>query len=495
MTSRVLLAAIKHESHTFNRVPTTLSMFREQSYRTGQAVQDVYRNTGLEMGGFLDAAARHGWAITTPISVSAGSGGRVTAEALADFIAVLRAGLIAAAPLDGVLLALHGAAVAEGEDDMDGAILAMVRSVVGPAVPVALTLDPHANVSDRMAAHANIIVSYRTNPHTDHRAVGNIAGDLLDQAMAAATLPRTVIARAPTLVGFDRARTHTGHGPMIDALAEARRLETRPGIASVSINGGFSHADVWDAGPSVTVSGTAPDLQAIADRLMAEGFRRRAEETIRLATVEQGVAACLKGSPDGPVVVADYTDAPGGGAYGDGTVLLRAMIEAGVTDAAFGSIWDPVTAQQAIEAGVGARIAVKLGGWVDPAFCGTPIEAAAEVRVVSDGNYVHEGPYTPGNRGSFGPSALLRIGGVDIIVASVPKNIFDHQQFTIYGLNSRTLSVVGLKCMHGFRAAFEPTAGLVLSCDCGGLTTYDYARLPFKTLRRPIWPLDEVETK
>lgn len=420
-------------------------------------------------------------------------GGRVSAEAMVDFLAVLGAGLRAALPLDGVLLALHGAMAAEGDDDADGTILAMVREIAGPDVRVAVTFDLHANVSDRTASLADIIVSYRTNPHTDHYPTAVTAADLLARAMAGEIAPRTVVARAPTLVAFDRGRTHTGHGPMIDALAEARRLEREePGVLSVSLNSGFSHADVWQAGPSVTVTGEGEvaALQAVADRLMAEGFRRRAEETVSLATVEEAVAALRGGRPGTPVIVADYTDAPGGGAYGDATVLLRAMIGAGLRDAAFGAIWDPKTAAQAQAAGVGARIAVRLGGWIDPVFSDTPIEADAEVVRLSDGRYVHEGPYAPGTVGSFGASAVLRIGGIDVIVSTENKNILDQQQFKIYGIDPAGCAAVGLKCMHGFRAAFEPVAAQVVSCDAGGLTTYDYSRLPFVKLRRPVWPLD-----
>jgi microcystin degradation protein MlrC len=495
-TRRVVMAAIKHESHTFNRFPTTLELFRRQGYHRGDDIARHFAGTGLEMAGFLAVAERLGWWTATPISASATSGGRVSAEAMADFLAALEDGIRAALPLDGVLLALHGAMAAEGDDDPDGTILTRVRALVGPDIPIAVTFDLHANVSDRTAAAADIIVSYRTNPHTDHKPTAIVAADLLARAMSGGPRPRTVVARAPTLVAFDRGRTHTGHGPMIDALAEARRIEREePGIWSVSLNSGFSHADVWQAGPSVTVSGTADParLQAIADQLMAEGFRRRREETIRLATIPEAIAALREGRPGAPVIVADYTDAPGGGAYGDATVLLRAMIEAGLPSAAFGAIWCPPTAAQAIAAGPGARIRVRLGGWIDPVFSDAPIEAEAEVVRLSDGNYVHEGPYAPGTIGSFGPSAVLRIGGIDVIVATENKNILDQQQFKIYGLDPARQAAIGLKCMHGFRAAFEPVAAQVLSCDAGGLTTYDYTRLPFRNIRRPIWPLDDVE--
>lgn len=496
MARNVLLSAIKHESHTFNRFPTPLDLIRRQHWYEGEAVVQTFRDTGLEMAGFLDIAGREGWRISTPISMAATSGGRVAADAFAAAVGVLEAGIRAAGKLDGVLLCLHGAMAAEGEDDADGAILERVRALVGPGVPIAATLDLHANVSDRMADCANILVSYRTNPHVDHRETARRAGALLARAMESGRLPVSVVARAPTLVGFDRGRTHTGHGPMIDALREAERLEEEaPGVLAVSVNGGYSHADVLDAGPCVIVTGEAePEvLRRHAVALMAMGFRRRAEETVRLATVEEAVAAMREGAGGGPVVVADYTDAPGGGAYGDATVLLRAMIEAGLTNAAFGAIFDPKAAAAACDAGEGATLRLACGGWIDPRFSGAPIEMDVTVMRLSDGAFVHEGPYAPGTRGSFGRSALVRAGGVDVILATVNKNILDQAQFRIYGLEPARLSAIGLKCMHGFRAAFEPVAGRVLSCDAGGLTTYDYPRLGFRNVRRPVWPLDPLE--
>ncbi|HEV7266468.1 MAG TPA: M81 family metallopeptidase [Falsiroseomonas sp.] len=493
MTRNVLLASIKHESHTFNRFPTSFALIRRQGWREGTAVVQAYRDTGSEMAGFLDVADEMRWRVTTPIAMNATSGGRVAADAFHAALDALEAGIKAAGRLDGVLLALHGAMAAEGEDDADGAILARVRALVGDGVPVAATLDLHANVSDRMAALANILVSYRTNPHVDHRETAHRAARLLARAMESGVLPVSVVERAATLVGFDRGRTHTGHGPMIDALAEADRLEhDSPGVLAVSVNGGYSHADMRDAGPSVIVTGEgdpAP-LRRHAAALMRMGYDRRAEETVRLATIPEAIAAMREGPR--PCVVADYTDAPGGGAYGDATPMLRAMIEAGLTNAAFGAIFDPKAAATACDAGEGARLRLSFGGWIDPDFSGAPIEAEVEVRRVSDGAYVHDGPYAPGTRASFGRSALVRVGGVDVIVSTENKNILDLQQFRIFGLEPARLAAIGLKCMHGFRAAFEPIAARVLACDAGGLTTYQYERLGFTNLRRPVWPLDEV---
>jgi microcystin degradation protein MlrC len=166
------------------------------------------------------------------------------------------------------------------------------------------------------------------------------------------------------------------------------------------------------------------------------------------------------------------------------------MFEARLTNAAFGTICDPAAVAAATTAGVGATVRLEIGGKRDAKFSGRPIVAEATVLMLSDGRFVHEGPYAPGTPGSFGPSAKVAIGGIAVILATHPVNILDQQQFKVFGIQPPALSALGLKCMHGFRAAFEPSAGRVLACDAGGVCTYDYAKLDYRQLRRPIWPLD-----
>ena len=181
----------------------------------------------MEMAGFLEAADAHGWTVETPVATTLSVGGVVARDAFERFHGALLGGLRALGRADGILVALHGAMVAEGEDDADGALLAALREAAGPATPIVVTLDLHANVSDRMAAAANAIVPYRTNPHTDRKETALRAAAILSDAMAGRTRPRVSLARAPQMFGFDRGRTFTGHGPMIDALAKARRSSAR----------------------------------------------------------------------------------------------------------------------------------------------------------------------------------------------------------------------------------------------------------------------------
>ncbi|MBI1774894.1 MAG: M81 family metallopeptidase [Proteobacteria bacterium] len=497
MTHRLLMAAIKHETHVFKRVPTTLADFRHGYYRD-ERVAEVFRGTRLELGGFLAVAEKRGWTISHPLAVSTTPGGRVTDAAFAEFMAVLEEGLKRAQPLDGVLLALHGSMATESHDDAEGEILRRVRAVVGAHLPIGISLDPHSNVTRRMAEHANIIIAYRTNPHTDHFETGERVALVLARAMDERFLPRVHLARRRDLLrGFDAARTHTGRGPMVEALRRVAEWEkSEPGVLAVSVHSGYSYADFPEVGPSVAVTGRAADprYQRLADELMEYGWCQRAVETERVVSVDEAMTALRTQAPAGkPLVLGDYGDAPGGGAYGDGTNLLAGLISAGVEGAVLAALYDPEAAAACVDAGVGGEVSVALGGKHDPGFGGAPLRVAGRVGAVSEGNYVFRGPYGTGTRGTFGQSVRLDIGGIQVILSSRNSGIYDQEQLRIFGIEPAAKSVLALKCMHGHKADFGRIASRLIDVDTGGLTTRDYTRFTYRKVPRPIWPLDPID--
>ena len=456
---RVLAAQIKHETNGFNRNPTTLADFRSASLRLGAEVANIYRGTRLEMGGFIAAAEAEGWTLFLPICATANPSGPVSDAAFEHLVTHLLDGIRDALPLDGVLLALHGAMVTESLDDPEGEILRRVRDAVGPDVPVSVTLDPHGNITAAMAASADIMTAFRTSPHTDHYETARRAAALLSVAMRGAVRPTVSLARRAMLTGFDGCRTHTGHGPMIEALAMAAAMEAQPGVLCVSIQSGYSRCDSEAVGPSVAVTGIgdAARDQALAEELMDFCWRNRGVVTETVLPVSAGIEAALAWKPgERPVVLGDFGDAPGGGGYGDSTAILAALIEARIKGAVVAAMIDPAVAAQAVAAGPGARLRVCLGGRWDPAMGCGPVQGEAEVLAVSDGAYVHKGPYGTGTRNSFGPSAAIRIGGVEVIVASQTRGIYDLEQLRILGIEPTERAVLAVKCMHGHRAAIVP---------------------------------------
>jgi microcystin degradation protein MlrC len=491
MTKRVLIASIMHETNTFSRLATGPDAFRQRHDHRGEAVPRAFRGTRTEIGAFLDAAEEYGWALRHSVAAAATPSGKVTAEAWAELSGAVLAALDA--PLDGVLLALHGAMVTETADDAEGDLLWRLRERLGPALPIAVTLDLHANVTDLMAAQASIIIAYRSYPHVDQYERGRQAADLLARAMAGEIRPRCVVARRPTLDGADHGRT-TSPGPMRDLLARAASHETEKGVLAVSVHAGFGWADIAEAGPSVAVTGDgdSPRWREIAESLMDEVWQRRAETTLALVPVEAAIAAARRPEgPGKPLVLADFTDNPGGGGYGDATNLLRAMLDAGLENAAFAPISDPDAVRQCRAAGEGAIVTLAIGGKIDPAF-GAPLTVTGTVQRLGDGAFIADGPMWKGLRMTMGPSAVLRVGGVEIVLASNRFQITDLQHFLSLGIDPRRKSVVALKSAQHFRAAYQPIAREVLTVDAGALTTPDYRRFSYRRLRRPIWPLDPL---
>lgn len=490
----VLLASILHEANSFARTPAPLAHFERQGVFRGDQVTERFTPTRTEMAGFIEAAAAAGWRIHTPLAVPCAPAGPMAAAAFATFLDTLLEGARAAGPLDGVLLSLHGANVVEDEQDPDGAMAAALRAVIGPDVPMVVTLDPHANVSDRLAAAADALTAYRTHPHTDHKETGLRAAAILARAMDGAIRPRVHLARGRQMRGFDSCRTTLPDGPMRRALAIARAMEAEdPGVVEVSIQSGFVLADVWQVGPTVAVTGDGahPRFQAMAERLIRFAWDERENDTVPMIPVAEALRQARAAPPGpGPVVVADFGDAPGGGGYGDATNLLRALLADPFPDTVFLSIADAQAVQAAARAGAGATIRLSLGGHTAPQHGGGPIEDAFQVLRFADGRFTHEGPYAAGMIGNFGPSVLLSCRGVRIVATTFQRNIVDLSQLRIFGIEPASCGLIALKCMDAFRAAFQPIARAVIACESGGVSSRIQTTLEWRNVRRPIWPLD-----
>ena len=371
----------------------------------------------------------------------------------------------------------------------------MLRGVVGPDVPIATTLDLHANATVRMAKNANALVSYRTYPHIDGYERAVQAAALVQAAMEGKKKPRCILVQPAMLEGAEHGRT-TQPGLMLDLLAKANKFETEPGIDVVSIQAGFTWADIPYTGPSVAVShepGAEARAKAIAHELIDEIWRRRDEGAAKYySSLSEGIATARAGvGKKGPLVIADGTDNPGGGGYNDTTPVLQALLDAGIENVAFGTIYDPAAVQQAIKAGVGSEIEVSLGGHTDAAM-GAPVKAKAVVKMLSDGSFKNDGPMNAGVETSMGPTAVLRIGGIDVVTISSRIQTIDLQVFLSQGIDPTAKSVLVVKSVQHFRAAYTPIAREIVLVDSGGICSPDITRLKFTKLRRPIWPLDGV---
>jgi len=286
----------------------------------------------------------------------------------------------------------------------------------------------------------------------------------------------------------------TDIGPMIDRISASKTYEEQENVFAVSINAGFASADVREVGPTVLVTGQGDFAAhtAFAETIADDIWTRRHEVLNDYLSVDEAAAiAAAYESRDGPLVIADYADNPGAGGYGDSTNLLRALLDAGVSNACFGPMVDGAVAEELHSAAVGERVHIALGGKTDARFGGGPLDLEIEIVSVSDGHFTGDGSMIHGLRGSFGRTAVVRACGIEILVVTIARQMLDLQQFKTFGIDPHIKGVVALKSMQHFRSAFEPIAGHVIVCDSGALCTPRYDRLPYRNVPRPIFPLDK----
>lgn len=490
MTFSVLTAEFAHESNTFSIRPTGLDAFRGRVFLFGENAIAQRSDANTDLAGFMDVARRHNWKTRHAISAAASPSGMVTREAF-DTIAGHIIAAASAGPLDGIVLGLHGAMVVEDHPDGEGLLLERLRAVVGPELPIAVTLDPHANVTARMCAHAQIMISYRTYPHVDVRETGHRAASILHRTMSGEIItPRTLRVTRPMLEEANSGRTDIG--PMIARHALARQHEESVGALAVSINAGFGNADIPELGPSVLVTyfGDAVAHLAFAEKLAEDIWARRNEVVNHFLTPDQAAAEALAHSSPGPLIIVDYADNPGAGSYGDAPGLLSALLNAGVNGACFGPMIDPDAAAFLHTQGVGTKVTLSLGGKTDPQYGGGPITVTGTVSVLSDGHYIGDGPILGGLQGEWGVTAVLRVAGVDVLVVSNPGQMLDLQQFRAFGIDPAQHRIVALKSQQHFRAAFAPIADRIIVCDSGALCSPDLRKLVYHKVPRPVFPLD-----
>lgn len=493
MPIRILIAGFKHETNTFSVQPTDLAAYRQRGFHRGAELERVYPGTNTEVAAFLDGCKKHNWEPVLSIVADATPGGKLTRDCYETIAGEIIADAENAGPLDAVLLNLHGAMVAEHLFDGEGELLSRLRGKLGRKVIIAATLDLHANVTDQMAREADILVSYRTYPHIDMYEIATETVALVARALNGEIKPKTFVARTQAMTGLDEGRT-TQPSSMTRGLEKVAVFKTKPGVLAASLNAGFYKADIPDVGPTAVIvgDGADPRFQALADELGAYIWETHRERSVSFATVADAIAAAkAKGSKAGaPLVIADYADNPGGGGYSDSTGLLEAMIKADLQNAGMATIVDPECAAACAKAGVGATLTLDIGGKTDPTFS-RPVRATGTVQHLSDGRFTITGPMMTGMKIELGPTAAFKVGGVEIVLATRRFQNYDLGFFRIAGIEPKDKSVLAVKSMQHFRGAYAPIAGEVIVVDEGdGVTSHDIRRLPFKNVRRPVYPLD-----
>ncbi len=483
---RIAVGEVSHETNTFCPALTELDEFRAREWAFGQDIVRRHRCVRSYLGGMLAAADRLGIEVAPTFATQATPSGTISRHAYEAILSALFGALRKAGPVDAICLALHGAGVAEDADDLEGDLLGKLRADVGPTVPVVVTLDLHANVTLEMARHATALLTVNCYPHVDAYDRGAEAVELAQRIVNGRARPRMHLTRIPMLVPT----TATSLSPLKEVNERCRGWEAKPGIIDCTFVHGFAHTDIPPIAASVIAiaDGAAAAAREAAEDVASYAWEARGallRQTLGPAeAVRQALA--LEGRP---VVINETSDNPGGGAPGDGTHLLRALLEANAPDTCFGFIYDRETAAQAHAAGAGATVRVRLGGKSDRMH-GTPIESEAYVVSLTDGRFIRRSPMGRGAQVDLGRMARLRIGAVDVLVSSVREQTLDPEVFLLHGIDVPRCKIVALKSSQHFRAGFEPLAAHILTADSPGLTTLNLASFPYRRVTRPVWPLD-----
>ena len=483
---RIAIGQISHETNTMFGPPTPVDEFKRQSWQDGQGILD--RQTGVRsyLGGMIDAAAKEGIEVIPTFSGNAHPSGTIERAALDEMLNHLLEGIRNAGEIDAVCVALHGAGSAEGIDDIEGHILQSIRELIGPDMPLMATLDLHCHSTDKMIEHATALLSVHEYPHVDGYERGYEAVELAARTARGEAAPVMHLTVLPMTIP----PTNSFHGPVREINERCWWWEER-GLLDVAFIHGYPHTDVPIISTSVIATAdNDPDLarkaaEDVADRI----WEMRDRFLPNLPLPADAIQDALQ-SDAHPVVIAEISDNPGGGAPGDGTHLLRAMIDAGLENAAFGFVYDRETAEQAHAAGPGATIDVRIGGKTDPDILGAPVEVSAYVKSVTDGQFITQSPMGKGGRADLGKMARLVVGGVDVIVGSESNQTIDAELFLLHGIDVSRYKIVALKSQNHFLAGFEPIAAKIIRCDPPGWTPGTLGTLDYQRINRPIWPLD-----
>ncbi len=493
MNKRVILAGLSHETHTFIPKLTRLQDFiilHEAEIRA--TAGDV---SGL--AGVWEVATDCGWEVIPAAHLRAMPGPLVADEVIDTFWRIFTSTVQreAARGIDGVLLILHGAMVCESFADVEGELLQRIRSLDDLAgVPVCGSLDLHANFTAEMAQYSSGLIAYRENPHTDIKQTAVRAARLLDRLMRSGEQPATVYAHPPLI--WTPSGTGTRETPMRALETRAREIETaHPEILAVNVFGGFAFADIPEAGVSFSaVTVGDPDLaHSAVEELSAMAMSMHALGNVSGIDLDE-VLDRLPQHPQGPVLLVESADNIGGGTPGDNTFILRALVERDIQNAGV-IINDAETVRDLQGHSIGAHLQVSIGG-KSGVVGAEPLPLKVELCSLSDGQYTLEDPNShlagSGQKINMGPCAVVRHRGIIIVLTSRPSPPFDLGQWRSQGINPEDLYVIVVKAAAAHRQAYDPIAAASYTVDTPGPCTEKLKRLPYRRVKRPVYPLDAV---
>lgn len=486
---KIAIGQLSHETNTFSNVITNVEKFKELDWDEGSEI--IRKNLGVKnyLGGMIEKAQEKEIELVPIFSAGAHPSGIIPKETYSIIKQKFKDNLgnLELIELDAICLSLHGAGVVEGIDDLEGDFLAFIRNLVGNNFPVIATLDLHGNITNKMIEQADLLLGVNLYPHTDSFDRGEEAIEICIKIINGELTPKMHLEKLPMIIP-----TSTSNKSPVKEINEyCRALEKHSEIIDCTFYHGFPYTDVAFGGSSVIcIANGNLELASIkAQEVAMKVWGMKDMFYPELISPENGISQALKSSQF-PVVINETSDNPGAGTPSDGTHLLSAMLNAKIDRACFGVIYDPEVVDLAHREGVGSKIEVLLGGKTD-ILHGEPLTINAYVKTLTDGVHIQSSPMWQGRVNNLGKTALLQVGGIDVIVGCSRSQVFDEQPFLLHGIDVNSYKIIGLKSSQHFRASYESIASEIITVDSSGISTLNLKEFIYIKLERPIYPLDK----
>ena len=484
---RIAIGSIFTECNQLGGMPIDIPWFERYELCCGDEILAI--DSGV-VGGMLQVLREHQMDPAPLIYASTCPGGYLTSGCYAKLRGELIDRLCEAMPVDGVLLPLHGAAVAEDVPDLEGDLIKAVREIVGKTVPIVVTLDLHAHVTVDMVHFADALIAWETYPHRDASTTGERGARLLLEILGRGYRPTMAMAKVPVITGAIYGSTE-GDDPFAHIMRSAKSYEGKDGVLSTSVFLVHPYLDQPDmgSGPLVITEDDVGKAVSLAQKIAQEYWARRFDLEPEVYTPGCAIARGME-VDGGPVLLVEAADCCGGGAAGDSVATLQALIEADVPEPSLVPVVDPKAASICHRAGVGQKVTVSIGHQLDPRW-GNPIQETGLVTKLSDGRFRYVGGIWGGVEGNMGPSAVLTIGTIQVLVATQATYDWADEQFRSLQLDPSEAKFIVVKNPMNYRLAYGKIAKSAFILDTPGPTPATIRHIRYKQLKRPYFPVDE----
>ena len=482
---RLFVASLATETNTFSPVYTDLRDFQDNFYFPPGEHPDVPSLCSapfIALREFRDAAPE-AVDVIEGTAAWAEPGGIVSGGAYVHLRDEIIGQLRDAMPVDGVVLGLHGAMVAQGFDDCEGDLLSEVRRIVGPAPVVGATFDPHSHFTRQCAEALDVAITFKEFPHTDMMERARELVEIVARAIRREVTPRISVFDCRMIDVFPT--TESSIRAFIDRISDLER--DLPHVLSISVVHGFLAGDVPEMGTKTIVitDDEADRGSALAREIGLQLHAMRGTTRMELLSPSEALDQLDAGTGTGPLLIADVWDNPGGGMAGDSTVILREVMERGIHSAAVASIWDPIAVQFCFAAGKGTRIPLRFGAKSGPGL-GEPVDANVTVMGLSENGSMRFG----GSVARLGRCAAIRLDGeIDVVLCENRVQAYAPDIFTCVGINPALMRLLVVKSTNHFRASFSELSDRIVYVDSNAPYPHDPRTTPYRKMKRDIWPI------